>query len=80
MDIQTRKLHFIQDFLRFANENILDKFEEMLMRERKKTFEKEIKPMSLEQYEQKIVKALDDVKNNKVKSARTLKKEIAAWK
>lgn len=80
MDIQTRKIHFIQDFLRFANTNILDKFEEMLRRERERAFEKEIRPMTLKQYEQRIDKAMEDVKNNRVRSARTLKKEIATWK
>jgi len=80
MDIQTRKIHFIQDFLRFANTNILNKFEEMLRRERERAFEKEIRPMTLKQYEQRIDRAMEDVKNNRVRSARTLKKEIATWK
>lgn len=80
MDLQTRKLHFIQDFLKYSNSGILDKFEEMLKLERAKTFEKEIKPMTLSQYEYRISKAIEDSKNNKVKGAHTLKKEIATWK
>jgi len=40
MDIQTRKLHFIQDFLRLANDNILDKFEKMLAQEREKKIQR----------------------------------------
>ena len=42
MDIQTRKLHFIQEFLRLANDNLIDKFEKMLRQERKKIIEQEI--------------------------------------
>ncbi len=80
MDLQTRKLHFIQDFLKYANSGILDKFEEMLKLERVKTFEKEIKPMTISQYEDRIAKAIEDSANNKVKSAHTLKKELATWK
>jgi len=80
MDIQTRKLDFIQDFLKYANTSILEKFEEMLRQEREKELEQEIKPMTLKQYEHRINKALTDVEHNRVKSARALKNEIATWK
>jgi len=36
--------------------------------------------MTLQEYEQRIEKAFDEVKSNKVKSAKSLKKEIASWK
>lgn len=80
MDLQSRKIQFIQEFLKYANTNILDKFEEMLKQEREKEFEKEIEPMTLKEYEHRIDKAFKDVKNNRIKSARQLKKEIATWK
>lgn len=80
MDIQTRKIQFIQEFLKCVNENMLAKFEELLKQERINALEKEIKPMTLLEYEQRIEKAFEDVKNNKVKSARNLKEEIATWK
>jgi len=80
MDLQRRKLHFIQDFLKYANNSILDKFEEIMKTERTKALEKEIRPMSFCQYEQRIANAIADVKNNKVKTATALKKEIATWK
>ena len=80
MDLQSRKIQFIQEFLKHANSNILDKMEELLRQERKKEFEKEIKPMTLDEYERRIDAAFDDVKNNRVKSARQLKNEIATWK
>ena len=47
MDLQTRKLDFIQDFLKYANTSILEKFGEMLRQEREKEFKQEIKPMTL---------------------------------
>jgi hypothetical protein len=43
-------------------------------------FEKEIEPMTLLEYEDRIGKALEDVKNNRVKSAKKLKNEIATRK
>ena len=69
MDIQTRKLHFIQEFLRLANENIIDKFEKLLQQERKKIIEKDISPMTLAQYEQRINNAKSDLMNNRVTTA-----------
>ena len=80
MDLQTRKIQFIQEFLRSANSNIVEKFEKMLRQERKKMYEEDIKPMTLQQYEQRIDKAMDDYKNNRVTNARKLKKDIASWK
>lgn len=80
MDIQTRKLQFIQEFLRLANDSIIEKFEKMLQQERKKIVEQDISPMTLAQYEQRINNAIDDLKNNRVTTAKKLKKEIASWK
>jgi len=76
MDLQSRKIQFIQEFLKYANANILDQFEAMLKQEREKVFEKEIEPMTLKEYEERIGKAFEDVKNNRVKSAKKLKNEI----
>jgi hypothetical protein len=80
MDIQTRKINFIQEFLRTANNNILEKFEKMLRQERKKLYEDEIKPMTIDQYDKRIDEALSDYKNNRVLHAKKLKKEIPSWK
>ncbi len=80
MDLQTRKLQFIQEFLRTANSSILEKFEKMLRQERKRIYEEEVKPMTLNQYEKRMNLAMDDYKNNKVTNARKLKKDIASWK
>ncbi len=80
MDIQTRKLRFIQEFLNYADSTILSKFEELLKIEREKNLEREIKPMTLKKYEQRIEKAFEEVKSNKVQTAASLKKEIETWK
>ena len=80
MDLQTRKLNFIQDFLRLANDSIIEKFEKILLQERKKNIKKEISPMTLAEYEKRIDYALDDLKNNRVTTAKKLKKDIETWK
>ena len=80
MDLQSRKIQFIQEFLKYANASILERFEELLKQERQKEFEKEIIPMTLKEYEGRIDKAFEDIKNNRVKSARKLETEISTWK
>lgn len=78
MDIQTRKIQFIQEFLNNADDKLLSRLEEILKDERKMAFENEIKPMTLKEYEQRIDRVIEDVKHNRLTSARHLKKEIAA--
>jgi hypothetical protein len=80
MDLQTRKLHFIQEFLRIANDATIEKFEKMLQKERKNIDEPDISPMTIDQYEKRIDQGLDDLKNNRVTTAKKLKKDISSWK
>ncbi len=73
MDLQTRKRSFIQDFLRIQNEDIIISLEKMLKKGKSIVFEKEITPMSLEQFNHEIDMALIDSKNNRVIKATDLK-------
>ena len=79
MDLQTRKIHFIQEFLRVANDGVVEKFEKMLQKERKKIDDPEISQMTIDQYEKRIDLALDDLNNNRVTTAKKLKKDISSW-
>ncbi len=79
MDTQARKLQFIQDFLRYADDSIVEKFEELLSKIRKNSFEKETTQMSVEQYEARILQAFEDAKENRYKSTEDLRSEIASW-
>ncbi len=80
MDLQTRRIHFIQEFLSCANSNMLDRFEEILEQEQEKALEKELKPITIKEYEQRIEIAIEDVRNGRAKSVRDLKEEVATWK
>ena len=80
MDIQTRKIQIIKEFLIYTEESFIKEIEDLLLEQRKRTFGKEIKPMSMEDYGSLLEKAVKDKNNGKVKNAKTLKKEIATWK
>jgi hypothetical protein len=49
MDIQARKLHFIQEFLRVADDELVGKLERLLRTERKKKLDKDISPITLKE-------------------------------
>jgi hypothetical protein len=73
MDLETRKISFVQEFLRLKNEEIISSLEKMLNKRKAELYEQELKPMSLDQLNQEIDQALEDSKNNKVISASKLK-------
>ena len=79
MDIQTKKLHFVQEFLRLKDESLIDKLNNLLQKERKKKIEKELKAFSEKEFNDLIDSAESDSKNGRLTSARELKNEIDSW-
>ena len=79
MDIQTKKLHFVQEFLRLKDEDMIDKLNKLLMAERKKKLEKELKPFSAEEFNSLIDSAESDSENGRLTSCNELKNEINSW-
>jgi len=79
MDIQTKKLHFVQEFLRLRDENLIDKLSDLLRMEKKKKIEKELKPFSQKEFNDLIDSAESDSENGRLTSARELKNEIDSW-
>jgi len=79
MDIQARKIHFIQEFLRLKNEAVIDKFEQLLRLEKSKTYEAELKPMSVDQLNVIVDNAEKDAQQGRITSASDLKNEIDSW-
>ena len=79
MDIQTRKINFIQEFLRLKNEKLVLKLEKLLFLEKKKIYERSLSPMTEEEFNQIINEAKIDAKEGKVVEARQLKEDINSW-
>lgn len=69
MDLQTRKLEFIQEFLTLQSEEVISQFESLMkMRKSKDSF----KPMSMDEFNKGIDKSEDDFKNGRYKSSAEL--------
>ena len=80
MDIQTRKINFVQDFLRLRNTKLIDKLEKILLENKAKDYEENLKPMSVDGFNHMIDKSLEDVHQGNVVDARELKETVKKWK
>jgi len=80
MDLQARKINFVQEFLRVADEELVTKLERVLRIERKKKLEEELSPMTMKEFNEIIDQSEDDFKNERVTEARNLLDQIDKWK
>ena len=75
MDIQTRKIQFVQAFLKLQSEKVIYRFEELL-----KSENEDFKPMTMKEFNKRIDKSLLDSKNDSVTEATELLNEIKEWR
>jgi len=79
MDLEARKISFVQEFLRLQNEEIISGLEALLRKRKAELIEESFKPMSMEQYDAEIDQALEDSKNGRMIKASDLKAKIQRW-
>jgi hypothetical protein len=80
MDIQTRKINFVQEFLRLRNTKLIDKLEKILLEDKAKDYEANLKPLSIDNFNKMIDKSIEDANQGNVVSARELKESVKKWK
>jgi hypothetical protein len=78
MDIQSRKIDFIQEFLKIQNEDLISRLEKLLHSNKAKE-ETAFEPMTLDELNARIDKSINDSKNNKLTSSNDLLDEIEKW-
>lgn len=79
MDLETRKISFVQEFLRLQNEEIVSGLEKLLRKRKTELMEQNLKPMSMEQYNAEIDQAMSDSENGRMIKATDLKNKIKKW-
>ena len=79
MDLQTRKIEFIQEFLKLQSEEAISRLEKLLKKEKKETEKKGIKPMTVEQFNKRIDKSMEDSEKGKLTEVNNLLAEIEKW-
>lgn len=80
MNIQARKLILIEEFLHISDESLITKLEAFIKQEKKVSHEKNLKPMSLNDFHEMIDKAKSESDTGQVISHQELKKKVRTWK
>tara|TARA_R100000789_G_C2968577_1_gene140079 strand:- start:472 stop:714 length:243 start_codon:yes stop_codon:yes gene_type:complete len=79
MDLQSRKLQFIQEFLKLQSEEVIARLEKILKKEGNSNGENEFEPMSVKEFNDRIDKSMEDSKNGKLTKASDLKAQMEKW-
>jgi hypothetical protein len=80
MDIGTRKLSFVREFLRISDEELIVKLEQLLRSERNKRISKELSSLTMDEFNKMIDESEEDFINGRVTEARDLLKRVESWK
>lgn len=72
MDLQTRKIEFVQEFLKLQSEEAISRLEKLLKKEKKTATGKDFKPMTKEELNKRIDQSESDFKNNRFKQTSEL--------
>ena len=67
MDLQSRKIEFIQDFLKLQSEEAISRLEKLLKKEKKNVIGKEFKSMTIKELNKRIDQSEADFNNNRYK-------------
>lgn len=78
MDLQTRKIAFVQDFLKLESEKVIVQFEKLLQKQTNSS--STLEPMSVADFEKRINQSVSDSEDGKLTSSEHFLEEIAEWK
>ena len=59
MDLQSRKISFVQEFLSIESEEIISRLENFLKKEKKVNTTKEFSPMTMEEFQNRINQSIN---------------------
>ncbi|MFZ2430389.1 MAG: hypothetical protein WAW57_04510 [Lutibacter sp.] len=72
MNLETRKLSFIQEILRIQSEKTISRLETILRKEKNTSVERIFKPMTQNELDKRIDKSESDFSNNRFKNSSEL--------
>lgn len=78
MDLQSRKIEFVQEFLKLQSEEAISRLEKLLKIE-KKWNKDALKPMTVKEFHARIDKSLEDSKKGRLTEVNQLLSEIEKW-
>jgi len=80
MNLQSRKLSLIEEFLKISDENLIKKLETLISFEKQRCTKKPVVPLSLKEFYVFIETALKETGSGRVISHKQLKEKTKAWK
>ena len=79
MDIQSRKIEFVQEFLKVQSEDVISRLEKILRSDGEIPTNNEFEPMTIQEFNNRIDKSMEDSKNGRLIKANDLKAKIEQW-
>jgi hypothetical protein len=79
MDLQSRKISFVQEFLSIESEEIISRLENFLKKEKKVNTNKEFSPMTMEEFQNRINQSEQDSINGRLTEMNDFLAEIKKW-
>jgi len=79
MDLQSRKIEFVQEFLKLQSEEVVARLEKLLRKENASLTDDAFEPMTIEEFNDRIDRSMEDSKNGRLTSATDLKAKIDKW-
>lgn len=77
MDIQTRKIEFIQEFLKLQNEELISRLENLLRTDKSKNHD--FDPMTIDELNSRVDQSMKDSKSDRLTTSDDLIAEIEKW-
>ncbi|MEQ8478043.1 hypothetical protein [Fulvivirga sp.] len=72
MNLESRKIEFVQEFLKLQSEEVISKLEQLLKKEKKTAADPNVQPMSREELNRRIEQSESDFQNGKFKSGKEI--------
>ncbi len=72
MNLEARKIEFVQEFLKLQSEEAVSRFEKILKKEKNASDERVFEPMNQDELNKRIDKSESDFRNNRFKSSSEL--------
>ncbi|WP_432411172.1 hypothetical protein [Rasiella sp. SM2506] len=79
MDLQSRKIEFVQEFLKVQSEEVVSSLEKLLRKKNKSESNDELEPMTMDEFNDRIDKSMEDSKKGRLIKASDLKTKIDKW-
>lgn len=79
MDIQTRKIEFIEGFLKLKNETVISRLELVLKKEMEKEITENLNRMTIDEFNHRIDRSMEDSSNGKLTEGNDLITEVKKW-